>query len=134
MQYIYWISMMHKNPYKHRCIASSAKCSTKLLSILLAKLLKHIKQGIQKYCETAYPRSGMNQMWILKNSKELEHLKCPDFSHVPSIKSFDFSTLFTTIPHEKLKTRLVSIIRNAFIFENGNHRYKYLVLRQKVWV
>ena len=37
-------------------------------------------------------------------------------------------TYFTTIPHQKLKERLTSIIRNAFIFRNGNRRYKYLVL------
>ena len=120
---------MHKNPYKHRFIAGSSKCSTKPLSILLTKLLTHIKQGLQKYCETAYSRSGINQMWILKNSKELlEHLKFPTFNRVTSIKSFDFSTLYTTIPHQKLKDRLTSIIRNAFIFKNGNRRYKYLVL------
>ena len=34
-----------------------------------------ILKGLQKYCETAYSRSGVNQMWILKNSKEvLDHL------------------------------------------------------------
>ena len=120
---------MHKNPYKHRFIAGSSKCSSKPLSILLAKLLTHIKQGLQKYCETAYSRSGINQMWILKNSKELlEHLKSPTFNHVTSITSFDFSTLYTTIPRQKLKDRVTSIIRNAFIFKNSNGRYKYLVL------
>ena len=68
-------------------------------------------------------------MWILKNSKELlEHPKSPTFNQVTSIKSFDFSTLYTTIPHKKLKNRLASIIRNAFILKNGNRKYKYLVL------
>ena len=70
LPYIYWIPKMHKNPYKHRFIAGSSKCSTKPLSILLTKLLTHITQGLQKYCETAYSRSGINQTWILKNSKE----------------------------------------------------------------
>ena len=68
-------------------------------------------------------------MWIIKNSKELlEYLKSPTFNHVTSIKSFDFSTLDTTIPHQKWKDRLTSIIRHAFILKNGNRRYKYLVL------
>ena len=41
-------------------------------------------------------------MWILKYSKELlEHLKFK----VSSIKTFDLSTLYTTIPHEQLKSR-----------------------------
>ena len=120
---------MHKNPYKHRFIAGSSKCSTKPLSIILTKLLTHIKQGLQKYCETAYSRSGVNQMWILKNSKELlDHLKSPIFNLITNIKSFDFSTLYTTIPHQKLKSRLATIIRNSFLHKNGNRRYKYLVL------
>ena len=41
---------------------------------------------------------------------------------------FCFSTLYTTILLQKLKERLTSIIRNAFIFKNGNRRYKCLVL------
>ena len=47
---------------------------------------------------------------------------------VTNIKSFDFSTLYTTIPHQKLKSRLATIIRNSFLHKNGNRRYKYLVL------
>ena len=90
-------------------------------NFLLTKLLTHIKQGLQKYCETSYSRSGVNQMWILKSSKELlEHLQSPNFKHITSIKSFDFSTLYTTIPHQKLKSRLATIIRNSFIHKNGN--------------
>ena len=121
---------MHKNPYKHRFIAGSSKCSTKPLSILLTKLFTHIKQGLQKNCETSYSRSWVNQMWILKNSKELlEHLQSPNFNQITSIlKSLDFSTFYTTIPHQKLKSRLATIIRNSFIHKNGNHRCKFLIL------
>ena len=97
--------------------------------MLLTKLLTFIKQGLQNYCETAYSRSGVNQMWILKNSKEiLEHLKSPNFNHITSIKSSDFSTLYTHIPRDKLTNRLAIIIRDSIIFKNGNRRYKYLVL------
>ena len=68
-------------------------------------------------------------MWILKDSKELlDHLKSPNFNLITNIKSFDFSTLYTTIPHQKLKSRLASIIRNSFIPKNGNRRYHNLVL------
>ena len=69
-------------------------------------------------------------MWILKNSKELlDHLKSPNFNRITNIKSFDFSTLYTTIPHQKLKSRLATIIRKRpSSTKNGNRRYKYLVL------
>ena len=122
---------MHTNSYKHRLpvIAGLSKCSTKPLSILLTKLLTHIKKGLQKYCETAYSKSGINQLWILKNSKELlDYLKSPNFNLITNIKSFDFSTLYASIPHQKLKSRLATIIRNSFIHKNRKQRYKYLVL------
>ena len=90
---------MHTNLNKHRFIAGSSKCSIKFLSILLTKLLTYIKKGL----ETAYLRSGINHMWMLKNSKLLDHFKFPTFNHVASIKSFDISTLYTNIPHQKLK-------------------------------
>ena len=50
------------------------------------------------------------------------------YSKFTNIKSFDFSTLYTTIPHQKLKSRLATIIRNSFLHKNGNRIYKYLVL------
>ena len=81
----------------------------------------------------AYSRSGANQMWIRKNSNELlEHLKSPNFNQITSIKSFDFSTLYTTIPQYKLKSRLSSIIWNSFIFKNGYHRYKFLAPKASI--
>ena len=69
------------------------------------------------------------QMWILMNPMHLlGHLKTPNFNHLTSINSVDFSTFYTTIPHEKRKNILACIIRNSFIFKNRNRRYKYLVL------
>jgi hypothetical protein len=47
-------------------------------------------------------------MWILKNSKELlANLKAQNFSQINSIKTYAFSTLYTTIPHDKLKSGFV---------------------------
>ena len=63
---LYWIPKLHKNPYKQRYIAGSAKCSTKPLSQILTRILTAVKEGLQKYCDTTYTRSGVNQRWILK--------------------------------------------------------------------
>jgi hypothetical protein len=58
-------------------------------------------------------------MWILKNSKDiLDNLKSRSFSQVSTIKSFDFSTLYTTLPHDKLNTRLKETIHKAFSHRN----------------
>ena len=72
-------------------------------------------------------------VWIRCGSSKIQGsywniLNLRIFNNITSIKSFDFSTLYTTIPHDELKSRLASIIRNSFMFKNGNRRYKYLVL------
>ena len=68
-------------------------------------------------------------MWILKNSKELlENLKSQTYSKISSIKTYDFSTLYTTIPHDKLKSRLSDIIDSCFFNKNGNRKFSYIVI------
>ena len=98
---LYWISKLHKCPFKQRYIAGSAKCSTKPLSKLLTCILSAVKTGLQSYCDTSYSRGGVNQMWILKNSKDmLEYIQSRSLSSCNSIKIFDFSTttrLFLTL-------------------------------------
>ena len=117
---LYWIPKLHKNPYKQRYIAGSAKCSTKPLSQIQTRILTAVK-GLQKYCDTAYARSGVNQMWILKNFKELlENLKAQSLHSVNST----FSTLYATIPRDKLKSKLKEIINQSFFHKNGNRRFQ----------
>jgi hypothetical protein len=81
-----------------------------------------------------YHSLDLNQMWILKNSKELlANLRTQNFSQINSIKTYDFSTLYTTIPHYKLKSRLLDIIDNCFFNKNGKRKYSYLVIsHQKI--
>jgi hypothetical protein len=71
-------------------------------------------------------------MWILKNSKELlENLKSHDFSKIDSIETYDFSALYTTIPHNKLKFRLFQIIDKCLLNENGTRKYKFLMIGEQ---
>ena len=121
---------LHKNPYKQRFIAGSSTYSTKPLSKLLTIILSKIKDGLKRYTDTIYSRNGVNQILILKNSKELlQHLKSKAISKVSSIKTFEFSTLYTTIPHEQLKSGLSGLIKKKFICKNGSRRYKYAVVK-----
>ena len=69
-------------------------------------------------------------MWILKNSKQLlDNLQSNSITSVNSIKTFDFSTLYITIPHDQLKSRLSSIVNQAFCFKNGKKRCEYTVVK-----
>jgi hypothetical protein len=128
---LYWIPKLHKCPIKQRYIAGSAKCSTKPLSKLLTCILSAVKTGLQSYCDTNYSRGGVNQMWILKNSKDLlEYIQSRSLSSCNRIKTFDFSILYTTIPHSKLKEKLRELVQLCFIKKNGQRKYKYIVLEE----
>ena len=84
-----------------------------------------LKEGLHSYCDNVYSRSSINQMWTLNNSTtDLQD----NFTSRTFSQTFDFSTLYTTIPHEKLNIRLKEIIHNAFYFKNGRQRYKLTVL------
>ena len=115
-----WIPNLHKCPFSY--IAGSAKCSMKPLSKLLIYILSAVKTGLQSYCGTSYSMGGVNQMWILK------YIPTRTLSSCNSIKTFDFSALYTTIPHDKLKDKLRKLVQLCFIKKNGQRSYKYIVL------
>ena len=117
------------SPYKHRFIAGSSKCTTKDLSCLLTKLLSTIKDGLVRYCNTKTSRNGVNNMWILKNSTSLlSSLDQLDVRTAKSVQTFDFSTLYTSIPHDLLKSRISNLVHNAFRKKDGSVRYTHIKL------
>ena len=109
----YWLPKLHKQPYGTRFIAASNKCSTKPLSKLLTACLSKITCHFQEYCAGIYSRTGVNCFWIVSNSQQvLSSLnKVNYFSTAKHFDSFDFSTLYTSIPHASLKE---AFIKEAF--------------------
>ena len=67
-----------------------------------------------KYCEKVYERSGKNLFWSIKNSGEiLDKLKARYFN-ATSLSTYDFSTLYTTLPHNLIKDKLIDLIERTF--------------------
>jgi hypothetical protein len=113
-----WVSLMG-DYFKQRYIAGSAKCSTKPLSKLVT--------CIQSYCDTSYSWDGVNQMWFWRTLKICkEYIEPSSLSSCNIIKTFDYSTLYTTISHSKLKNKLREYVQLCFNKKNGQRKYKYL--------
>ena len=67
-----------------------------------------------KHCEKTYKREGINYFRSIKNSTEiLNKLKAKGFQ-ASTISPYDFSTLYTTLPHDLIKNQLVDLIENTF--------------------
>ena len=66
-------------------------------------------------------------MWILNIStnllSSLDHL---GVHRAPSVQTFDFSTLYTSILHDLLKSRMNNIINNCFQHKNGAPPYTHI--------
>ena len=78
------------------------------------KRITIIKNHVIKYCEKVYERSGKNLFWSIKNSCEaLNKLKSRGF-RASSLSTYDFSTLYTTLPHNLIKDKLVDLIERTF--------------------
>ena len=108
---MYWLPKLHKRPYKARFIANSSSCTTTELSKLLTSCLTAIKSHVIRYCETVYETSNKNCFWSIK--KVLSKLKCRGF-RATSLSTYDFSTLYTTLPHNLIKEKLLDLIEWTF--------------------
>ena len=59
-------------------------------------------------------RSGKNLFWSIKNLGEiLDKLKARNFN-ATSLSTYDFSTLYTTLPYNLIKDKLVDFIERTF--------------------
>ena len=139
---LYWLPKFHKRPYKARFIANSSSCTTTELSKLLTSCLTAVKNHVIRYCEKVYERSGKNLFWSIKNSSEvLNKLKSRGF-RATSLSTYDFSTLYTTLPHNLIKEKLINLIEWTFKREGSpyiacNERQAFFTSedtkRYKIW-
>ena len=124
---LYWTLKLHKSPYKHWFKAGSSKCMTKDLSCLLTKVLSTIKDGLVRYCNTKSNCNGVNNMQILKDSTSLlSSLNQLDVHTAMSVQTFDFSKLYTSTPHDLLKSRISNLAQNTFRKKDGSVRYTHI--------
>jgi hypothetical protein len=113
---IYWIAKMHKNPTSQRYIAGSRVCSIKMISKLFSKCLKLILNHLKSYNHVVFERSGLNYFWIIDNSLDfLDNIKNIKTDH---LETYDFSTLYTSLPHIEIKQKFKNIFKKVFTREN----------------
>ena len=120
---MYWLPKLHKNPYGSRFIAASNKCTTKPLSGILTACLSTVITHFKEYCNGIFRNTGVNCFWIINNSlhviNTLRNINIS--SKARSFDSFDFSTLYTSIPHDSLKYCLKMLIEEAYRVRGANY-------------
>ena len=86
----------------------------KKLFKLLTLCLTAVKKHVIKYCEKVYERSAKNLFWSIKKTGEiLDKVKARDFN-ATYLSTYDFSTLYTTLPQNLIKDKLIDLIERIF--------------------
>ena len=124
---------MHYTPSRARFIVVSAQCSTKPISNIRSKLYKQIFQQIESFHKKSYFYKNYNRFWVVQNSNPIvEELNIINTKKkAKTISTFDFSTLYTKLPHKDLVNVLTTTVE--FAFNGGKNKSsgsrKYLTVK-----
>ena len=116
-----WMPKMHKNPSKARFIIASPKSFIKPLARTITSVFHLFFRQIQIYNDKCRFFTGVNTFWVVQNNKLVidamnglnKRMKAT------SVSTFNFSFLYTTLPHNKLLMVLNSLI-SLLMEENVN--------------
>ena len=120
LPYLYITPKQHKSPVGFRFITSGAACSLQQLSKYVGICLKsllHSAKNRSLYDNKFHPR---NDFYVIDNHEPvLDFLNSNNLKKgYKSIHTFDFSTLYTSIPHDQLKDNLFRFINRVFDFKD----------------
>ena len=114
---------MHKNPVKARFIIASPKSSVKHLARTITSIFRGFFRQIHTYNNKCRFFTGVNTFWVVQNNKPVIDAMngLNKRRKATSVSTFDFSTLYTKLPHNKLLMILNSLIDSRF--EGGERKY-----------
>ena len=139
LPHIYWMPKMHYSPCRKRFIIASVHCSTKPVSKIVSKMFKHIFNQIHNYHDKCTFYKNYNKFWVIQNSfpilERLDEINLKKKAR--EISTFDFSTLYTKLPHDDLILVLHEMIDFAFNggkFKNeGNRKFLTVFKNYSYW-
>jgi hypothetical protein len=102
---------MHKNKPAERFIAGSRKCSTTHASRILSDILKSTLRGISAEDEKEVRSSGIRRCFVVESFETVAAFldtwtRGDSPVNMRRLYTFDFSTMYTTLPHADLKARI----------------------------
>ena len=120
---MYWMPKMHKNTLKARFIITSPKSSRKPLARNVTSIFRLFFRQIQTYNGKCSFFTGVNTFWVVQNNKPVIDAMNGLIKRrkATSVSTFDFPTLYTKLPHDKLLMVLNSLI--DFCFDGGENVY-----------
>ena len=124
LPFIYCTTKQHKTPLGFRYITAGYNSSLKQLSVLVGICLKSMLHSAKNYSRYQNRFHRRNNFYVVDGHDEvLEFLNSCNIVHKgrKSISTFDFSTLYTSIPHSQLKKNLEKFVKRTFNFKEKKY-------------
>jgi hypothetical protein len=123
LPYLYWLPKLHKDPVGHRFIAASARCSTTELSKVLSDALNFVLQTLRDKDDRNVRASGVRRYFVVQGYEEVAFFlsRWRRRTVRRALYSGDFSTMYTSIPHDDLLARVREALWEAWDFVGGEH-------------
>ena len=118
---LYGIPKFHKTPIKFRFIAGAANSTIKPLAILLLNILTSVKNHFKNYCTTVETRTNLKCYLSVQNSQEVVKKLNASPGNFTNASTYDFSTLYTKLPHRTVIDELCFLI--DMLFRNSGKAY-----------
>ena len=114
LPYLYAMPKFHKEGW--RFIAGSKVCSTDRLSKILSDVLLKLMRTLRQKDDAHIRRTGIRRFFIVERFEEVSQFlaRWKRTGPVRKIHSGDFSTMYTTIPHDKLFDAIYNSTAEAF--------------------
>ena len=141
---MYWIPKLHKNPIGERFIIASPECSVKPLLKDVTNILKLFQNNVSNYHDRRRVWTNVSNFWVIQNNRPVTEriakinrpvteriAKINNTKKARTVRTFDFSTLYTKIPHHLLKGALEDIV--DFCFKGGNSNGVYVADGKAFW-
>ena len=101
---------------------------------VITKIFKLFYRQIEKYNDKTFFYSYVKTFWVIQNNEKVitSINKLNKRRSIKSISTFDFSTLYTKIPHDKLLEVMYDLV--DFCFQGGTHEQLSLSKSGARWV
>ena len=130
---MYWMPKMHKSPVGKRFIIASKQSSLKSLSQNITSALQIIFRSIKSFYEKRQTFTFKKSFWVSQSNQDvIERLEKMNMrSSAKSVSTFDFSTLYTMIPHIELLQVMEKLF--AFTFDSSSRKFINVGTNESHW-
>ena len=111
---LFGIPKFHKNPVKMRYIAGASKSTMKPLAITAHNMLRMMKSHFIQYCKVIETRTREKRYISIQSSNQVVTKIEAHARKFDRIATYDFSTLYTKLPHNQVLSSMFFLIDLLF--------------------